>query len=106
MTVYSGERIGSLVYVYVDGRPLCPRLDLRPHSPTGFNWGYCGSGPAQLALAILAYHWATDENRALRCYQAFKERVIAPIQNDRWTLTQAQVAEVLERIEAPDRAIA
>lgn len=23
------------------------------HSPTGFNWGYMGSGPAQLALALL-----------------------------------------------------
>src|SRR5262245_22144387 len=31
--------------------PLC--LELRNHSPTGFEWGYGGSGPAQLALALL-----------------------------------------------------
>ena len=31
-----------------------PRLDLREHSMTGFEWGFAGSGPAQLALAILA----------------------------------------------------
>jgi hypothetical protein len=24
------------------------------NSPTGFGWGYGGSGPAQLALALLA----------------------------------------------------
>ena len=28
------------------------RLDLANHSPTGFSWGYGGSGPAQLALAL------------------------------------------------------
>ena len=27
--------------------------DLYNHSPTGFNWGYGGSGPSQLALARL-----------------------------------------------------
>jgi len=30
------------------------RLDLGNHSPTGFAWGYGGSGPHQLALAILS----------------------------------------------------
>ena len=34
-----------------DGRKLNPRLDLFNHSPTGFEWGYGGSGPAQTALA-------------------------------------------------------
>jgi len=34
------------------GRPSpAPRSDLRNHSPNGFEWGYSGSGPAQLALA-------------------------------------------------------
>ena len=28
-------------------------LKLRNHSPDGFSWGYNGSGPSQLALAIL-----------------------------------------------------
>ena len=35
--------------------PLDPRYDLRNHSPTGFAWGYGGSGPSQLALAILFF---------------------------------------------------
>lgn len=56
-------------------RPLPPRLDLRNHSPTGFAWGYGGSGPAQLALAILAE--VTDKDFALSFYQDFKTAVIA-----------------------------
>jgi len=35
-------------------RPLDPRLDLANHSPSGFAWGDGGSGPAQLAPAVLA----------------------------------------------------
>ena len=44
-----------LVLVTVDGDPLDWRASLavRSHSPTGPAWGYGGSGPAQLALAIL-----------------------------------------------------
>jgi len=32
-----------------------PSLQLRKHSPDGFEWSYGGSGPAQLALAILLH---------------------------------------------------
>jgi hypothetical protein len=58
--VYSGNRGRDSNSVEVRGhgstrtRPLELRLDLFNHSPTGFEWGYGGSGPAQLALAILA----------------------------------------------------
>ena len=43
------------VIVTVGGRLLdpFPSQAVRNHSPTGFAWGYGGSGPAQLALAIL-----------------------------------------------------
>ena len=51
MKRYAGRRQGYVVNVTVDGRRLNPRLDLWNHSPTGFEWGYSGSGPAQLALA-------------------------------------------------------
>ena len=106
MTTYTGERIGSRILVRVDDKPLCPRLDLCPHSPSGFNWGYYGSGPAQLALAILADHLPSDENRALAHYQRFKERVIARLAFDHWTLTDRDVDEVLATIEASDGAVA
>jgi len=106
MTSYTGERIGSRVLVRVDDEPLCPRLDLCPHSPSGFNWGYRGSGPAQLALAILADHLPSDENRALAHYQRFKDHVIAHLASDRWSLTDRDIDEVLATIEGSDSAVA
>lgn len=57
-----------------DGRleDLDPRLDVRNHSPTGFEWGYAGSGPAQLALALLTDALG-DEERAKSLYQRARE---------------------------------
>ena len=49
---------------------LDPRFDLRNHSPTGFEYGYCGSGPAQLSLAILAE--MCNDKVAEHLYQQFK----------------------------------
>ena len=62
-------------------RTLNLRLDLRNHSPTGFAWGYRGSGPAQLALAICADALGNDDH-ALRVYQDVKDRLIAPLDQD------------------------
>lgn len=106
MTTYTGVRIGLCVLVRVDNEPLCPRLDLFPHSPNGFDWGHRGSGPAQLALAILADHLPSDENRALAHYQRFKERVIARLASDRWTLTDRDVDDEVAANEASDSAAA
>jgi hypothetical protein len=50
--------------------PLPLHLELRNHSPTGFAWGYGGSGPAQLALALLV-DATQDQTLALRHYQDF-----------------------------------
>ena len=65
--------------VYVDGKFINPKysLDVINHSPTGFSWGYGGSGPAQLALAILLEF--ADRETAVNLYQTFKWEVIANI---------------------------
>ena len=47
------------------------------HSPDGFTWGYGGSGPSQLALAILLRF--TSRHTAERHYQAFKWDCIATL---------------------------
>jgi hypothetical protein len=57
------------------GRVLNARLEIRNHSPTGFAWGYGGSGPAQLALAICCDALG-DVEKAQRVYQEFKRGVI------------------------------
>lgn len=55
---------------------LSPRFDLANHSPTGFAWGYAGSGPAQLALAMLCFATGDDEI-ALRYYQRYKNECVS-----------------------------
>jgi len=64
---------------HLDGALLDPRPSQRVwnHSPDGFNWGYGGSGPAQLALAIvLAITGKADG------HQKFKWEVIAALPQD------------------------
>lgn len=51
------------------------------HSPDGFAWGYAGSGPAQLAFAILNACYGTDFARSY--YQQFKQRILARLDKDR-----------------------
>lgn len=53
----------SIVQEGRDDRPL-PHYVL--HSPDGFEWGHEGSGPADLALALLAE--ASGEGAALQLY--------------------------------------
>ncbi len=45
------------------------------HSPDGFMWGYAGSGPAQLALAILL-EFAESDEIAIRWHQSFKREIL------------------------------
>lgn len=49
----------------------------RHHSPAGFEWGYAGSGPAELALNILVQF--TDRVTSYRLHQLFKEDYVAPM---------------------------
>ena len=65
--------------VSLDGKELSPTRSqgIRNHSPDGFAWGYCGSGPAQLALAILLEVF--PEDMAVEKYQDFKRDVLAKL---------------------------
>lgn len=102
MSYYVGCRTKMGPVVTVDGELLNPRLDLRNHSPTGFDWGYCGSGPAQLALAILADHFDTSDE-ALELYQRFKWAVIAALPRKGWTFNTQQLEAAIEDIRKQER---
>lgn len=85
--------------------PIRERQDLDNHSPTGFAWGYSGSGPAQLALAILADLFGDEI--AVGYHQAFKFRVIAGLDQDKgWELTEDKITKVVAdlRLEREGRA--
>lgn len=71
------------------------------HSPTGFSWGYGGSGPATLARCILREYLGFEPSRAL--YQRFKGAVVARWSQDRgWTLSVAELDAWLRA--TPDEA--
>jgi hypothetical protein len=109
--IYTGKRNGcQTVEVFVhrvtddEGtvhEPLPLRLDLWNHSPTGFNWGYTGSGPSQLALAILAdYLGVEGEQVAIHLHTQFMRDVLGPQQADEWTMHGQVVADFLEAVAA------
>ena len=106
LKTYVGRRESSRCSVVVvrPGRTtiaLSNPLGLRRHSPTGFEWGYGGSGPAQLALALLAD--ATDSaTLALDHYQDYKVAVVSQLPRQGWTLTQDQILDWLaDRLASP-----
>jgi len=66
--------------VTINGKLLSPVRSQKivNHSPDGFSWGYGGSGPAQLSLAILLE--CVPEDDAISYYQIFKWKVIAGLE--------------------------
>lgn len=103
-TVYRGARLSGPagqvlgVVVTVDGVELSPArsLELANKSPTGFEWGYGGSGPAQLALAILL-DVTDDADTALDSFQWFKWCEVVNW-GDRWEITAGRVREYLKQL--------
>jgi len=73
--------------VLFDGKELKPDHSQKVvnHSSDGFNWGYAGSGPAQLALAVCMRLFgyrkqkSTSLNRLPFDYQGFKRDYIEPL---------------------------
>ena len=83
------------------------------HSPTGFEWGYQGSGPADLAFSILAHYFKEEYEvvnytrqavdpakvRALEIYVPFKNLIIANLPANEWALTETAVRRAVQRID-------
>jgi hypothetical protein len=92
----SGHATAFTVIVHEPGQPPRP-LDLRCHS-LEFNWGYGGSGPAQLALALAADVLGNDE-AAQDVYQRLKFRVVGRLPEDGWSLTENQLRNAIRQIQ-------
>jgi len=85
-------------------KPLPLRLDLANHSPTGFAWGYGGSGPAQLALAILAD--TVSDELALKWHQHFKMRFLSTLDGDQpFQLPRSMVVEFVLAMEEKEKKV-
>ena len=97
MKVYRGRRLepdrqtASLVEVLVEENGLAQPLRHRVyHSPTGFSWGFWGSGPADLARSIL---WdCLDEYRAKSLYQQFKVQFVGKWGQE-WEISEEEIQE-------------
>ena len=98
-------REGVLVIDQVDGHDQARPLRHWPlHSPTGFQWGYGGSGPADLALAILLDYmneWPTEaqmdagESRAWSLHQYFKWDYVARF-SESWEISALDIQSWLQ----------
>ena len=67
------------------------------HSPTGMEWGYGGSGPADLANSILADHLDMQGGVSQLLYQQFKTEVVARMPRDGWRLAGSRINEWLNQ---------
>src|SRR5262245_51634322 len=93
-TRYVGTRreSGCEVTKEVDGKTVGPRdlrLDLWSHSPAGPEWGYGGSGPAQLALALLAD--AVGADLAVPLHQDFKWSFVGRFPKEGFEMTADEI---------------
>ena len=66
--------------------------------PSGFEWGYAGSGPAQLALALLADCFG-DDAAAVEWHHDFKAAVVAGKPYAGWTLTEEEIRDTIAALE-------
>jgi hypothetical protein len=112
-------------YVHENG-DVYPLPHIVRHSPTGFAWGYGGSGPAELARCLLI-HFYGDAAKCGRCdgrgteaehyclacggdgytlpvsYQDFKFDIIARIpQDEGWRLSGADILRWTRERRRPD----
>jgi len=100
-TLYYANRIsdGGVQTVFKkltpDGEPSelspGPSQKLWNHSPDGFQWGYGGSGPAQLALALLL-DATTDPEISRNFHQAFKWDKVAGW-GESWYITRHAILD-------------
>jgi hypothetical protein len=72
-----------------DGIAHATAKHVERHSPTGIEWGYRGSGPADLALSILTRF--ADAETAQALYQRFKAEVIARVPDEGGVIQADQV---------------
>ena len=88
-------RVPGVMFYHTHWQKLspAPSLRLRNHSPSGFEWGYGGSGPAQTALALLL-DFTRDRDVALATYQTVKRDLVARF-DDKWELTGADLSAAL-----------
>ena len=91
----TGEPDDVVLWRTLEGEAHASVPHAAKHSPTGIEWGYGGSGPADLARSILLA--LTDEPTADALYQRFKAEVVAAVPEAGGVLRAADVRTWVER---------
>ena len=103
---YVGMRVDGtpVVLKLTEHERLTPdrSLELVRHSPAGFEWGYVGSGPAQLACALLLDYY-DDKSVAHQHYIQFRNAVVSQLActgpADCWHLTGDDIEAALSEFQ-------
>ena len=94
--IFSGSRtVFGNCRVSYGGKELDPRLDLFYHARDGFDWGYMGAGPLQLAFAMLVV--VAGERVARDEKTEFAKDVIAKLDKKEWRISAEEVEMWLQR---------
>ncbi len=90
--------LGVVCVTVYDDEPSRPRglPHLVRHSPDGFEWGYGGSGPSDLARSIVGDVLGQADPNPTE-YQLVKSRLVATVPREGGQITEAEVREVLGR---------
>lgn len=96
-------KIGKVEVIEIgpDGQPArsYPLKHVVHHSPTGIEWGYAGSGPADCAVSVLSDHLGPEcKNILPGLYQRFKDKFIAPMPFGGGEITSDQISEWLNNL--------
>lgn len=95
MKIYKGKRtdpeqatLSDVIVTVEEAKKKSPLKHQVYHSPTGFNWGYGGSGPTDLARSILWDYLGKEPSTPL--YQDFKWEFVAAWKEE-WQITSAEI---------------
>ncbi|SRR6266571_4051289 len=101
VSIYQGWRDKKGTHVLVNGKPL---RHVIYHSPSGLEWGYGGSGPADLALSLLVHYFKERHvntaflkkfharpSQAWLYHQQFKREIVATFPHTSWRLSSDKI---------------
>ena len=95
MKIFRGRKTDAGCIVELDNESYRTKISLEKslkiadHSPDGFQWRYSGSGPAQLAAAIL-YEITDDVELSRAYYELFKHDHVSQW-NDTFEISEFEV---------------
>ena len=94
---FVGRRLRDRCEVIVEapGEVPMPLPHMGLHSPTGFEWGYLGSGPADLARSMCAA--VLGSMPSARVCDFVKVELVSGLDTDEWEIPWSRVLDSISR---------